>query len=170
MLVERGWIKSLNHVSLPCLANTPLFESFHRTRRKRKTSRREPARLLSPACSGNEFLDVSRGVFRPPLNAHLPSHLHFNFGAIQIVKKLRIGICQYIGNVVSVLASSRKRAATLGSEARELSASNCSRRISLICAAFLLMNGCTAIRTRQGRHLRLRCPRRSRPLQHCAAM
>src|SRR5258706_15080848 len=47
MLVERGWIKSLNHVSLPCLANTPLFESFHRTRRKRKTSRREPARLLS---------------------------------------------------------------------------------------------------------------------------
>src|SRR5258708_32301639 len=67
MLVERGWIKSLNHVSLPCLANTPLFESFHRTRRKRKTSRREPPRLLSPACSGNEFLDVSRGVFRPPL-------------------------------------------------------------------------------------------------------
>jgi hypothetical protein len=28
----------------------------------------------------------------------------------------------------------------------------------------------TAIRTRQGRNLRLRCPRRSRPLQHCAAM
>ena len=27
----------------------------------------------------------------------------------------------------------------------------------------------TAIRTRQGRHLRLRCPRRSRPLRHCAA-
>src|SRR5260370_18348651 len=101
MLVERGWIKSFNHVSLPCLANTPLFESFHRTRRKRKTSRREPARLLSPACSGNEFLDVSRGVFRPPLNAHLPSHLHFNFGAIQIVKKLRLGIYQYIGNLVS---------------------------------------------------------------------
>jgi hypothetical protein len=43
MLVERGWIKFLNHVSLPCLANTPLFESFHRTRRKRKTRRREPA-------------------------------------------------------------------------------------------------------------------------------
>src|SRR6202022_1343317 len=45
MLVERGWIKFLNHVSLPCLANAPLFESFHRTRRKRKTRRREPARL-----------------------------------------------------------------------------------------------------------------------------
>src|SRR5258707_1256224 len=42
----------------------------------------------------------------------------------------------------AVLASSAKRAATLGSEARELSASNCPRRISLICAAFLLMNGC----------------------------
>src|SRR6267378_6725539 len=68
---------------------------------RQETRRREPSRLLSPACSGNEFLDVSRGVFRPPLNAHLPSHLHFNFGAIQIVKKLRIGIRQYIGNVVS---------------------------------------------------------------------
>src|SRR5712664_2852515 len=42
----------------------------------------------------------------------------------------------------AVLPSSAKRAATLGSEARELSASNCPRRISLIYAAFLLMNGC----------------------------
>src|SRR5712675_1150696 len=42
----------------------------------------------------------------------------------------------------AVLASSAKRAATLGSEARELSSSNCPRRISLICAAFLLINGC----------------------------
>src|SRR5258707_15630232 len=90
MLVERGWIKSLNHVSLPCLANTPLFESFPRTRRKRKTSRREPARLLSPACSGNEFLDVSRGVFRPPLNAHLPSHLRSD--ADNFVSKLVGGL------------------------------------------------------------------------------
>src|SRR6266576_2542772 len=40
MLVERGWIKFLNHLSLPCLANTPLFESFHRTRRRRDGARR----------------------------------------------------------------------------------------------------------------------------------
>src|SRR5229473_1656538 len=105
MLVERGWIKSLNHVSLPCLANTPLFELFHRTRRKRKTSRREPARLLSPACSGNEFLDVSRGVFRPPLNAHLPSHLHFNFGAIRSSRTLRVKLpAEDIPDLRSVLA------------------------------------------------------------------
>src|ERR1700738_2026317 len=37
----------------PCLANTPLFESFHRTRRQRQPRRREPAALPSGVPPGS---------------------------------------------------------------------------------------------------------------------